>query len=573
MSPALQRLLALWIVLLVAALLLPLPLWVRGLLLLVGLALPIVAMVVGRRSTLPEALLNADELPNAAYRQPVVLVCGDSAQAWPAGAAVITVPHGCWVRVADNQALDVMMRQLLSLRPEWGRQLSVIFSVYPQQQDSDALSNRLLTLRWQMGQLRRETGYSLPLVLNAQVGTALVSENLWQARLAGEPVSVWSATATPSTPDRWLAAGGSMALQQQVLLNSLSGWFQQRVIAVLTDSHADMPSVPATCVVWGLSASLDGAISTSLWTRWLQHHTALVQVAGWLPAEGASLSPSSILPEFVLPLLPAGRGLTPRQRLCRGAFWTTVTAGIVALCCSAWNNHRLLQRLTFDIAHYERIAMTDYGEKATAVNLLRRDAGELDEHARNGAPLRLGLGLYQGRHLRMPLLEAIRSYVPPPTPILLPTPLPPSAKQSVDTIIRLDSMSLFDSGRAALKSESTKTLVNSLVGIKAKPGWLIVVSGHTDNTGHSPLNQALSHKRAQAVRNWMRDTGDIPESCFAVQGYGASRPVAPNDTAEGRALNRRVEISLVPQADACRLPGSTLTSSQEDDVDNNPMEK
>ncbi|MGH6116862.1 OmpA family protein, partial [Enterobacter hormaechei] len=76
-------------------------------------------------------------------------------------------------------------------------------------------------------------------------------------------------------------------------------------------------------------------------------------------------------------------------------------------------------------------------------------------------------------------------------------------------------------------------------------------AGHTDSTGDDPSNQVLSLKRAESVRDWMRDTGDVPESCFAVQGYGESRPVATNDTAEGRALNRRVEISLVPQANAC----------------------
>ncbi|TKK11955.1 cell envelope biogenesis protein OmpA, partial [Enterobacter cancerogenus] len=125
----------------------------------------------------------------------------------------------------------------------------------------------------------------------------------------------------------------------------------------------------------------------------------------------------------------------------------------------------------------------------------------------------------------------------------------------------------------ALKPGSTKLLVNSLVGIKAKPGWLIVVAGHTDSTGDDKSNQVLSLKRAESVRDWMRDTGDVPESCFAVQGYGESRPVATNDTPEGRALNRRVEISLVPQANACKLPGNPHASSQDDGALKNEMEK
>lgn len=189
--------------------------------------------------------------------------------------------------------------------------------------------------------------------------------------------------------------------------------------------------------------------------------------------------------------------------------------------------------------------------------VLRDDAEQLDGWVRNGVPARMSFGLYQGERLRMPVLDAIRSWVPPP-----PEPQPKS--KPVTKIARLDSMSLFDSGQSVLKPGSTKLLVNSLVGIKAKPGWLIVVAGYTDNTGTSQLNQRLSQKRAEAVRDWMRDTGDVPESCFAVQGYGASRPAATNDTPEGRALNRRVEISLVPQASACQIPGKTPASSQDD---------
>ena len=192
---------------------------------------------------------------------------------------------------------------------------------------------------------------------------------------------------------------------------------------------------------------------------------------------------------------------------------------------------------------------------------MRSHGALLDDWQRRGEPLRYRLGLYQGLRL-IPLVEAaVSDWAPPPPP-------PPVIKKIIQgpKTLRLDSMSLFDSGKFVLKAGSTKMLVNSLVGIKAKPGWLIVVSGHTDNTGTPQLNQTLSLKRAEAVRNWMRDTGDVPESCFAVQGYGESRPVATNDTPEGRALNRRVEISLVPQASACQIPGHTQTSSQDDDV-------
>jgi len=101
----------------------------------------------------------------------------------------------------------------------------------------------------------------------------------------------------------------------------------------------------------------------------------------------------------------------------------------------------------------------------------------------------------------------------------------------------------------------------------------IVDSGHTDSTGNPTLNQRLSRERAESVRDWMRDTGDVPESCFAVQGYGATRPIALNDTPDGRAQNRRVEISLVPQADACRVPDAIPTSPDERDVLTQEMEK
>lgn len=562
MSPVQQRGLALWAALLSAVVclgFLPGSRLVSVLVLFTILGLILAFWTVASRRARYDVPLRLDDLPDATYRQPVVLVCGDLPLACMHQSPVLTVTQGCWIRVEDHQDLEQAARQVLWLRPDWGRQLSVMVSVCPQKHaDSEALTSRLLALRWQISQLRKETGHAVPLVLNGQVGSAMTNDLLWQAAIPGEGVRVWRESSAPSSIAAWVTTGGLSAMQQQVLMNSLMGWFHQHVQAVFMDEGPDVPVIAPFAVLWGMGPILAGSLATSAWTAWLSRHTAMQQVTCWLPV-GTDSTVISPFPDFILPMLPGGRGLTPRGRAFRCALGLFTLAVITALLSSGWNNRQLLQRVSFDIARYERIPMHDFGPKADAVAVLRDDAAALDDQARNGVPMRMGLGLYQGEHLRMPVLDAIRSYVPPPlSPELQLKPAP--------KIVRLDSMSLFDSGKSVLKADSTKMLVNSLVGIKAKQGWLIVVSGHTDNTGNPQLNQTLSLKRAAAVRDWMRDTGDVPESCFAVQGYGASRPIATNDTPDGRALNRRVEISLVPQARACQIPGKIPASSQDDDV-------
>jgi outer membrane protein OmpA-like peptidoglycan-associated protein len=570
MSPVQQRGLALWAALLSAVVclgFLPVTRLVSVLILLTVLGLIAAVWYVASRRTEHEVTLRLDNLPDATYRQPVVLVCGDLPQAWPEQSQVLTVIQGCWIRVDDHQDLEQVARQVLWQRPDWGRQLSVMVSVCPQKHaDGEALTSRLLALRWQISQLRKETGHTVPLVLNGQAGSVMMNDMLWQAAIPGEGIRVWRESSAPGSIAAWVSTGGAIAMQQQVLMNSLMTWFHTHVNAVFIDANPDIPPVAPTAVLWGMGPILAGSLASSIWTAWLSRHTAMQHVAGWQPV-GTDTTVMSLSPDFVLPLLPEGQGLTPRQRTWRCALGIFTLVAIAALLSSGWNNRQLLHRLSFDIDRYDSISMDDYGLKADAVAVLREDAAQLDTWSRNGEPLRMSLGLYQGERLRLPVLDAIRSYVPPPPP-------PPKPQlQQAPKIIRLDSMSLFDSGKADLKPGSTKILVNSLVGIKARPGWLIVVAGHTDNTGSQQINQPLSLKRAESVRNWMRDTGDVPESCFAVQGYGASRPVATNDTTEGRAANRRVEISLVPQANACQIPGKPNASSQDDGVTDNEMEK
>lgn len=419
MSPAQLRALALWASLLsgvVCLAFLPVTRLVAVVILLAMLGLIAAVWYVASRRAEHEATLKLDDLPESTYRQPVVLVCGDLPQAWPQTSQVLTVTQGCWIRVEDHQDLEQVARQVLWLRPDWGRQLSVMVSVCPQKHaDSEALTSRLLALRWQISQLRKETGHSVPLVLSGQTGSAMMNDLLWQAAIPDEGISVWRESSAPSSIAAWVTTGGAMAMQQQVLMNNLMTWFHVYVKAVFMDENPDISPVAPTAVLWGMGPILAGSLASSVWTAWLSRHTAMQQVAGWQPV-GTDSTVMSLFPDFVLPLLPEGQGLTPRGRTWRCALGLFTLAAVAALLSSGWNNRQQFQRVSFDIARYDRISMDDHGPKADAVAVLRDDAALLDDHARNGVPARMSLGLYQGERLRTPVLDAIRSYVPPPPP-------------------------------------------------------------------------------------------------------------------------------------------------------------
>ncbi len=100
----------------------------------------------------------------------------------------------------------------------------------------------------------------------------------------------------------------------------------------------------------------------------------------------------------------------------------------------------------------------------------------------------------------------------------------------------------FDSDSAKLRPDSTPALEAVLGLIKNHPGSRWMIGGHTDNQGNGEHNQMLSQNRATSVIAWLKAHG-VDANRLAPQGFGASRPVADNATANGRALNRRVEIA------------------------------
>jgi len=111
-------------------------------------------------------------------------------------------------------------------------------------------------------------------------------------------------------------------------------------------------------------------------------------------------------------------------------------------------------------------------------------------------------------------------------------------------LITFDSGFLFDINSSDLKS-NTKTNLQKLSGTLNKyDDTDVQVLGHTDNTGTDKYNEGLSKRRASSVKSYLVEQ-DVASGRLSTQGYGESDPIATNETAEGRQLNRRVEVVIV----------------------------
>ncbi len=101
----------------------------------------------------------------------------------------------------------------------------------------------------------------------------------------------------------------------------------------------------------------------------------------------------------------------------------------------------------------------------------------------------------------------------------------------------------FDLAKATLRSESNAELDRLVKLMKDVPSLKIEISGHTDNTGSATVNETLSQQRAEAVVTFLTNKG-IPAARMKAKGYGASKPVATNNTDDGRQQNRRTEFEI-----------------------------
>ncbi|MGA8027225.1 MAG: OmpA family protein [Bryobacteraceae bacterium] len=116
----------------------------------------------------------------------------------------------------------------------------------------------------------------------------------------------------------------------------------------------------------------------------------------------------------------------------------------------------------------------------------------------------------------------------------------PTHETSRGLVVNLGDV-LFDTGKYTLKEPAREALAKFSGIVISHPGLNVQVEGYTDSTGSDELNQKLSEQRANAVHDYLIGQGVNPQGITAF-GYGKSYPVASNDTASGRKLNRRVEL-------------------------------
>jgi len=132
---------------------------------------------------------------------------------------------------------------------------------------------------------------------------------------------------------------------------------------------------------------------------------------------------------------------------------------------------------------------------------------------------------------------------PPPPPRRVaqaPPPPPPAPVEKKKIVLRSVH---FDFDKSVIRPDAVPVLNEAVDVLKAQGGVAVIVDGHTDSVGSDAYNLKLSRRRADAVKQYLMKH-EIPSNHITTEGFGKSHPVASNDTADGRAQNRRVELRV-----------------------------
>lgn len=448
--------------------------------------------------------------------------------------AVRVTDTAIWVRVADPSRLAHFADSLKRWRDGQGPD-AVAYLI-----DADAASDQATLVgglrRWRsaIGEASRSVGYPLSICVAVYANELrpTADECPWFGLSGTGQIDT---STLPGLIATRLATYAGMAIPEDreararraARLDVLTRWTTATVLPILLDEQR---TTRAVCVqAFGVTAIEGQPAKTSLLARYATDLTKLVlpePVADHVQAIGRYP-----LPEPLIRGIAAQHVHRVIPRALSHGFIAMVALFCAAAASSAWQNRNLVERVRTDMARYHAIAPSMDAARVDALNIVKRDRDELNGYASSGVPPRLGLGFYRAGPL-LPIANALIAGYQPPAP-------PPS-------MIELDSLSLFKSGSAVLNPGSNRVLVSAVVLIKANTSKRVLIAGHTDNVGDAASNRTLSEARAASVRDWLADASGISPTRFAIQGYGDTRPKASNETEAGRAANRRVEITLVP---------------------------
>ncbi|WP_294613262.1 OmpA family protein [uncultured Gilliamella sp.] len=503
------------------------------------------------------------------YRLPILLVTGSAAKDFfphdlsLAESNVLVSSEAVWIYVDEYAHLPIVYDSLVAKWPDMLGRVGLFLAVAPELEDKQGLLiAKLQAFRQSWVDTCRIAKYQLPVYLSTHIGFndliydennplpvywyQLVNQKLYLLDSYLSPLNNWVNDIKIPSEER------ERRLRLRPFLNEAQSWIESVILTTLIDTKQPITKcVPTATAIYPTNQmNISDNVMQKLW----QSITTLSLPNTHKIQDG--ISPPDALVKF----MPIAYPFPPFYKMICNLIMITSVFIMGCLGASFWNNLKLADQIQNDMNHYRLISMDSYDEKKQALELLKDDRTMLNEYFMQGEPVRLGMGLYKGQKLVEPLNISMSDYVAkPPEPEKIFVKQTEIIMKEPPPLIRLDSLSLFESGQSSLKPDSTKVLINALVEMKKQinanqgTGWLILITGHTDSTGDENKNIKLSLDRATAVRNWIIKTSDIPETCFAIQGYGAKQPLVSNDTLEDRAKNRRVEISLVPQMSNCVL--------------------
>ena len=197
----------------------------------------------------------------------------------------------------------------------------------------------------------------------------------------------------------------------------------------------------------------------------------------------------------------------------------------------------LISKVTDMNALIERLA-ADLGERETQVATLDAQVTELNEKlgGEAAAVQNLNAILERQEQHRQRFSELENSYLLSEAEVL---------RQGSDVILRMVGLT-FDSGSDAIKPAHAELLQKLRASADVFPRSTLKIEGHTDSYGSDTTNLKLSESRAQAVKDYLVNETGMDALRLSAVGYGESQPVANNETVEGRAKNRRIDIVITP---------------------------